>query len=333
MTETGIIKLSANENFYGCSEKVYKAIEQKYRSIYEYPEMNPVKLKEKIAGKHRVNLSNVIVGPGSVSIINHLIQSYSKPGDEILTFEKSFVAYGQLSLMHGRKCIFASLKDFRCSPENLLPFVNSNTKIIFIANPNNPTGTIISHDELESLLQRLSSDVLVVHDEAYGEYVHDKSFPDAVALLSKYPNLAILHSFSKIYGLAGLRAGYLIGNVSIISSLSKIHVPYSLNYLTSCAAIAALDDTEFLNMSAQANEKEATFLFEELSKLGYKTVRSHANFVYLWFESEEEKKTIYNNLLTGGIASCDLAIFGQEKSIRISIADRKTNSLIIQLMS
>lgn len=205
MTETKIIKLSANENCYGCSEKVKLAIEKKYKQAYVYPDMVPVKLQEKIASKHRVNAADVVIGPGSVSLVNNLIQAFSNKGDEILTFERSFIAYGQLSKIHGRVCKFAPLKEFCCTPENLLPFINEKTRIIFIANPNNPTGTIITHTELEFLLNNVPENIIVVHDEAYAEYVMVKDFPDSIALQKRFKNLVILRSFSKIYGLAGLR--------------------------------------------------------------------------------------------------------------------------------
>lgn len=333
MNASKIIKLSANENFFGCSPKVYTAIENHYRKVYEYPEMNPITLKEKIAGKHKVNTNNIIVGPGSVSLINHIIQAFSKPGEEIVTFEKSFIAYGQLSQMHGRKCVFAPMDNLRCTPDKLLPLINSNTKVIFIANPNNPTGTIISHKELVYLLENISPEIIVVHDEAYSEYVHDPSFPDAIEIQNKYRNLIVLHSFSKIYGLAGLRVGYAVGSENMISALAKIHVPYSLNYLSSCATIAALEDEEFVKISADSNEKEAIYLFEALKKEGYYTVRSHANFVYVWFNSDENKKEAYNKLIKAGIVICDLIIFGQELSLRITIGNNETNRKIIAALS
>src|ERR1019366_260082 len=152
MINVHMTKLTANENCYGCSPSALDAIQKKYKEVYLYPEVNPVTLKEKLADKFGVTVKNVIVGAGSVRIIDGLIQTFVGPGEEVLTFEKSFIAYGQLSGFHKRKCTFAPLSDLRCTPENLLPFINDNTRLIFIANPNNPTGTIISHVELESFL-------------------------------------------------------------------------------------------------------------------------------------------------------------------------------------
>ncbi len=167
------IKLSANENCYGCSPLALDAIRQKYKEVYLYPEVNPVALKAKLADKCGVTLKNIVVGAGSVRIIDGLIQTFVGPGEEVLTFEKSFIAYSQLAGFHKRKCNYAPLSDLRCSPENLLPFINDNTRLIFIANPNNPTGTIISHAELESFLSKVPENIVVTIDEAYGEYVTD----------------------------------------------------------------------------------------------------------------------------------------------------------------
>lgn len=333
MIETQIIKLSANENCYGCSEKVYQAIENKYRQVYAYPEMNPVKLKEKIAAMHGVKVTNVVIAPGSVKLIDSLIQVYSKPDDEILTFEKSFIAYSQLTQMHGRICKFAPLSDWYCRPKNLLPYINKKTKVIFLANPNNPTGTIISHSELESLLTKVPENIIVVHDEAYAEYVYDEAFPNSFELQKKYPNLVVLHSFSKIYGLAGLRIGYALAQEHIANELSKVQLPYSLNYLTTDAALAALEDKEFIKRSALLNLNESNYLFTELQRLGFNTIPSHANFVYLWFDSDNEKEKVYTKLFNNGIVICDLKVFGQDKSLRIGIGDEATNKRIIEALS
>ncbi len=327
-----VIKLSANENCYGCSPLALEAIQKKYTDVHLYPEANPIALKGKLADKYGVTTKNIVVGAGSVSIIDGLIQTCVAHDEEVLTFENSFIAYGQFSKMHNRNCLFAPQSSLHCDPENLLPYINAQTRLIFIANPNNPTGTIISHTQLEGILIKVSKEIIVVIDEAYSEYVTDPSFPNSLELQKKHPNLVILHSFSKIYGLAGLRIGYGIMDELIATKVSRHLVPFSMNYLSYTAAIAALDDMIFLSQSAKANAEERDYLYNELIKLGYHTIVTHANYIYVWFDRNEEKKITYDMLFHHGIIICDLIIFGQEKALRITIGYKEANKKLISTL-
>ncbi|MCX6290267.1 MAG: histidinol-phosphate transaminase [Bacteroidetes bacterium] len=327
------VKLSANENCYGCSPKALEAIRAKVGGVSFYPEVNPVALKEKLAEKYGVTTGNIIVGAGSVRIIDGLIQTFVKEGEEVLTFEKSFVAYGQLSGFHQRTCRFAPLKNFRCVPENLLPFISDKTRLIFIANPNNPTGTMISHAELENLLKTIPRNVIVTIDEAYSEYVTDATFPDSILLQKKYPNLVILHSFSKIYGLAGLRIGYAIMDDKLAARMAEGQIPFSLNYLSSAAALAALEDESFIIQSARVNADERNVLYRELNSHGIHVLPSQSNFMYMWFEEEGEKKKVYDLLFKNGILVCDMKIFGQENALRITVGDHETNNKMVRILT
>ena len=333
MSDNKIVKLSSNENCYGCSPLALEAIREKYKEVHLYPEVNPVTLKERLANKYGVTVKNIVTGAGSVGIIDGLIQTFVGQDQEVLTFEKSFIAYSQLSGFHKRKCHFAPLSDLRCKPENLFPFINDRTRLIFIANPNNPTGTIISYTELEKFLAKIPNNIIVTIDEAYAEYVTDSSFPNSIELQRKYPNLVILHSFSKIYGLAGLRIGYAIMEENMASKITQRQIPFSLNYLSSVAAIAAMDDMSFIKESAKANAEQRGFLASEIKKLGYNTIPSQANFLYLWFDTDEEKDKAYSILFKNGIVICDMKIFGQEKSLRITVGEKETNRKIISLLA
>jgi histidinol-phosphate aminotransferase len=332
MTDTKIIKLSANENCYGCSPLALDAIQKKYRDVHLYPEVNPIGLKDKLAEKFGVKINNIVVGAGSVRIIDGLIQTFVGEGEEVLTFENSFIAYGQFSGFHKRKCHFAPLSEFRCVPENLLPFITDKTRLIFIANPNNPTGTIISHTELENILKKISDTIIVAVDEAYAEYVIDSSFPNSIELLKKYPNLVILRSFSKIYGLAGLRVGYSIMEENIAAKMTEKQIPFSLNYLSPEAAIAALNDESFIKKSSLDNAQQREYLFGEFKKRGYNTILSQANFIYLWFDKDEEKEIFYMKLFNCRLIICDLKIFGQSKALRITIGNEDINKKIISIL-
>ena len=327
------IRLTSNENCYGCSPQVLAAINGNYKDVHLYPQMNPVALKVKLAVKHGVDSKCIVTSIGSVGIIDALIQAFVGQGGEVLTFEKSFIAYGQLSEMHNRKCNFAPLTDFRCDPAQMLPLINNNTRLIFIANPNNPTGTIIHHNELENFLAQVPKNIIVAIDEAYGEYVTDVRFPDSISLQANYPNLVILHSFSKIYGLAGLRIGYAIVDEQLAPRVNQPQIPFSLNYLSYVGAIAALEDSGFIEQSAKLNAEQSVFLVDALKNLGYNTLPSQSNFIYLWFDTDAEKDKTYQALFINGILICDMKIFGQDKSLRITIGEPSVNQEIISILS
>ena len=322
-----IIRLNANENFYGCSPRVLHVIKKDLRSVHLYPAI-PLRLVEKLADKLGVPPKNIVAGAGSVRLIDGIIQTFVEPNEEIIVFEKSFVAYEQLAAAHRRKCVFAKQNNFICSVENVLPPLTKKTKVVFIANPNNPTGTIITHSQLEKLLQTVSEKILVVLDEAYCEYVTDPDFPDSTLLQKKYPNLILLPTFSKIYGLAGWRIGYGIMSEELARKLKQIRIPFFFNSLSENAAIAALDDNQFISSCAKKNAKERALLYEKFKDAGVNVVPSQANFLYLYFDSEKEKEILFDKLVAKNLLVCDLGVFGQEKSLRIGIGDRKTNLLL-----
>lgn len=325
------MKLSANENFYGCSPLVKKAIRKKIREVNYYSD-SPVQLEETLAEKLKLSPGRVVVGAGSVRLIDGIIQSLAEPEDEILTFDKTFIAYSQLASAHKRKCAFAPVSDFTCRVKNLLPAIHNKTKVIFIANPNNPTGTIIPHEELRNFLQNTGREIYVVIDEAYREYVTDPAFPDSLSLLKEFPSLIILRTFSKAYGLAGLRIGYALADEKIISILKQSRIPHFMNCFSADAAAAALKDEKFIEKSARKNEMERNYLYKNLKQSGFDVIPSQGNFLYLHFADEAAKMKVYSSLKERGIVICNLSVFGQDKSLRISIADRKTNRKIVECL-
>lgn len=328
-----IIKLAANENVLGASPLALEAIKNNYHNVHCYPEYIPVTLKNRLAQKHGVPPGNIVLSAGSVGMIDMIIKIFVRFDEDVLTFEKSFVAYGLAAKANKKTCNFAKLTNFTCDVNNLFPLIGEKTKAIFIANPNNPTGTIISHDELFHLLDKISSNILVIIDEAYLEYVTDDTYPDSLKLQKEFSNLVILRTFSKIYGLAGLRIGYAIANENIVLEVEKYSPPFSITSLAAKAAYAALDDLEFVEKCVQLNAQERDFLFNELKKLGYNVIPSQGNFIYLYFDRYEEKERTFKQLEDNGILICNLDIFKQENSLRISIGDSKTNMKIIEHLS
>ena len=326
-----LIRLVANENFYGCSPSVLNVLKKNLKDVHLYPSP-PFRLEEKLAKKFTVEQKNIVVGAGSVRLIDGIIQTFVEPDEEIIIFERSFVAYEQIAAAHRRKYLLAKQNNFVCDVKNILPLVTKKTKVIFIANPNNPTGTIINHTQLEFLLKKISKNILVVVDEAYCEYVTDKSFPDSFSLQKKYPNLIILRTFSKIYGLAGLRIGYSIANEKISDSFKQSRIPFFFNSLSEDAALAALSDEKFVKKCVEKNSSEREFLYQNLKKLGFNVIPSQGNFVYLFFDNDNEKEIICKKILDAGILICNLKIFGQDKSLRISIGNRSANNKILKAL-
>ncbi|OFY87895.1 MAG: histidinol-phosphate transaminase [Bacteroidetes bacterium RIFCSPLOWO2_12_FULL_35_15] len=328
-----MIKLSANENFYGCSPFVKKVIEENAGSVSVYPDYQQGLLKEKIASKYDVPVAKIILGVGTVGIIDAIIRLLVKEDEEIITFERSFVAYGQLANLYKKKIHYASLTNFSCDTIAIFPLVNPKTKVVFIANPNNPTGTIINETQLKAFLNKIPSSIYVVVDEAYFEYVSDNSFPNTIELQKKHPNLIILRGFSKIYGLAGLRIGYGIAEEKTAAFLENFRVPFSINSLSSIAAMAALEDQNFVKKCSEQNKMEREFLVEEIKKIGYNVFPSHGNFLFMFFESNADKESVFNKLSENGLMVCNLKIFGQENSLRIGVGDRETNKRIIRSLT
>lgn len=328
-----IIKLAANENALGTSPLALEAIKNNYLDVHYYPEYNPITLKNKLALKHDVLPQNIALSAGSVNIIDMIIKVFVGFDEEVLTFEKSFVAYSLSAKANKKRCIFARLTDFTCDINNLFPLVYEKTKAIFIANPNNPTGTIISHDTLFQLLNKISSNILVIIDEAYYEYVTDDAYPDSLKLQKEFPNLIILRTFSKIYGLAGLRIGYTIANEGFVHDIEKYSPPFRINYLAESAALAAMDDSEFVDKCVIFNTKERNFLYNELKNSGYNVLPSQGNFIYMYFNRQEEKERTFKQIEDEGILVCNLDIFGQKNSLRISVGKSETNKRIIECLS
>lgn len=328
-----IIKLSQNENPFGASPLALKAIEKNYHSVNRYPEIIHEDLRNKLAKKYNVIPGNIVVSAGSVEVMDMAIKAFVGFDENIVTSEKTFVAYKLLARIHRRECKLAKLVNNTVNVENIISMCDEKTRLIFIANPNNPTGTIITHDSLHTLLKAIPSQVFVVIDEAYIEYVNDTSYPHSLELQKSFPNLIILRTFSKIYGLAGLRIGYGITHTDVRSSLIKYKTPFSISSLSSVAAIASLDDEEFVKRSISVNEKERVFLQDAFKNMSLNITPSQGNFVCLEFDNLLEKEEIHKYLGNEGIIIRDLGPFGIEKGLRTSVGRPDENVKLVDCLS
>ncbi|HJL77816.1 MAG TPA: histidinol-phosphate transaminase [Candidatus Marinimicrobia bacterium] len=326
------VRLHSNENPLGPSPIALEAIRKYSQDIHCYADWVPKRLKEKLARKQQVAPENIAVSAGSYELIDLIIHFLVTADEEILTFNNTFMAYSYGAKRNGRKCVVAQMPAPECNLKDLIPLCGNKTKVIFFANPNNPTGTIVTHDSLRDLLETIPSNVLVVADEAYYEYVTDKSYPDSVRLQKEFPNLVILRTFSKIYGLAGVRIGYGIASENLVKKLEEKRLLRSINMLGEKAAEAALDDLEYIRHSVRHNSRERDYLFNELTQLGFAVNKSQANFLYLPFDNDEGKNKVFTTLADDGLIVCDLAIFGHEKSLRISVGKKDVNQRIIDCL-
>lgn len=327
-----IIKLSQNENPFGASSQALRAIEKNYHSVHRYPEYIHEDLRSKLAEKNNVAPDNIVVSAGSVEVMDMAIKAFVGFDENVVTSEKTFVAYKLLARIHRRECKLAKLVNNTVNVENIISMCDDKARLIFIANPNNPTGTIITHDSLHKLLKAIPSQAIVVIDEAYIEYVKDTSYPHSLELLKSFPNLIILRTFSKIYGLAGLRIGYAITHTDVRVSLIKHKTPFSISSLSNVAAIASLDDAEFVRKSISVNEKERAFLQDAFTNMGLNVTPSHSNFICLEFDNLYEKEEIHKYLGNEGIIIRDLGPFGIEKGLRTSVGRPDENIKLVDCL-
>ncbi len=325
-----MIKLSQNENAFGTPPLALKAIAEHGQEVFRYPEEHHEDLIEKLADKHNVKPENIIVSAGSVALLDMSIMCFVRLGENVVTVEVTWVGYKMVAKIKKRECRHAKLEDNAISLENVLSLCDDKTRLVLLANPNNPTSTMISHDELKEFMQQIPPDVYVVSDEAYAEYITADDYPDTLELQKTYPNLLIFHTFSKIYGLAGLRIGYAVTRPDIIKSLMPYKMPFSITNLAAIAASAALDDTEYIEKCAAVNAEERIYLYNELKSMGFNTTVPHGNFVFIDLGSAEEREKVDNHLRNEGISVRPLEPFGSETALRITVGQPEENRHLVK---
>ena len=323
------IRLAQNENPYGASPKAILAIQENLNLVSIYPDVKQQELRQLIADKVKVDDSNIVVGAGSVSIIETMIKTFVNKDEHIIFPKISFTAYKVLAEIYGVNFRSAEMNNYITDLSIISKLCDDKTKLVFLANPNNPTGTIFHHDELVKFLQQINPNTLVIIDEAYFEYVNDPSFPNSLELLNNYPNVVILRSFSKIYGLAGLRIGYGVAHQNIINKIENQRTPFTINILATVAAIASLKDDDFIEYSIKNNDEQRNYLYAGLKNLGFNVLPSQANFLYLYFHNKIERDVIYDQLIDAGLQTRKMEPFGDDKALRISIGDERANHKIV----
>ncbi len=328
------VKLASNENPLGTSPRAVEAARAACRDINLYPDGGCYYLKEKLA-KHLVQYNvephNLIIGNGSHEIIEFIIRTFVAPDENVVTGEPSFMVYRLASLAHNREEIAVPLKkDLTYDLEAIAQAVNEKTKVIFLANPNNPTGRVFYVDEFEAFLAAVREDVIICLDEAYAEYLEDPNVPNGLNYAPYRHRLVVVRTFSKIYGLAGLRIGYGISSKELINYMDRVRPPFNINSIAQAAAIAALDDIDHIQRSRENNRRGRAFLEKELTRMGVKWYPSQANFILLDFERPAEP--IYHALLYKGFITRPVGNYGLHSCLRVTIGTESQNKGFIKAL-
>jgi histidinol-phosphate aminotransferase len=325
---TGVIKLASNENPLGPSPLAIEALEQAARKVHLYPDGTSYYLVKRLSQFLGVEPTELFVGHGSNEIIELLIRTFTKHDDEALLCKGSFLMYKVALQSHGRRFVEVPMREgFRYDLEAMAERITPKVRIIFLANPDNPTGTAFSRAELERFLTKVPSDTFVVLDEAYFEYVDWADYPNGLNYFRKMPNLVVLRTYSKIYGLAGIRLGYGIMQPQLTTYLHRTRMPFNLSSLAQAAGIAALDDVEHLRTTRETTHRGLRYLETELRRLGIQVPGSHANFVFADFGKSAEP--IYEQLLRRGVITRPVPGYGFPNALRISVGLRAHNERLV----
>lgn len=325
------IKLASNENPLGSSRFALEAIRGSLAQSHLYPN-GGLDLRRVLAERFRLKVENVITGSGSESIMANIIRTFLCDEDEVLTTEAAFIGFQVLAKSRGVRYRTVPYRDWRYDLDALAAAVNERTKIVYLANPNNPTGTIFTRAEFEQFYRRVPERVLIILDEAYFEYAQAcVDYPDSMQY--RYDNVITLRTFSKIYGLAGIRIGYGFAHGELIRNLLKVKLPFEPGTPAQAAGIAALGDAEFVERSLELNARGVRFLTESLRGMGLEVAGSYANFVMVVLPGPEEARRLTEGLLEAGVIVRPLEAFGLPQCVRISTGTDEENRIAVDAIA
>jgi histidinol-phosphate aminotransferase len=329
------VKLASNENPLGPSPLAIEAMQQELSELARYPDGAGFNLKEKLASKQGVTMSQITLGNGSNDVLELIARSFVREGGEVIFSEHAFAVYYLATQAVGGKSVVVPAKDWGHDLDAMRAAVSDNTRVIFIANPNNPTGTWLDGTSLEGFIAALPEYVLVVIDEAYFEYASDAgmgaiNYPDASSWLKKYPNLVVTRTFSKAYGLAGLRIGYALSHESVADLLNRVRQPFNVNSLALVAASKVLDDNKHLDESLENNCAGYAQLTSGFTKLGLEYIPSVGNFVCV--DVGKNASVIYDALLREGVIVRPIANYGMPRHLRITIGLPNENERLLNAL-
>jgi histidinol-phosphate aminotransferase len=329
---TGIIKLASNENSLGPSPKAIEAVTKLAAKMHHYPDANCFTLRQAVAARMDLDPNALVFGNGSDDIIHLLGITFLQPCDEIIQGDPSFVRYEAAAILNNAVCHLVPLTaDWVHDLDAMAAKVNTRTRMIFIANPNNPTGTIVSRAALERFLDRLPDRVLTVIDEAYFEYAAtDPDYPNGLDYVREGRNVATLRTFSKAYGLAGFRIGYGVMPPHLAQWLNRTREPFNVNFMAQEAAAAALDDTEHVARTIEMNEAGKSDFYSAFESLDLPYARTQGNFV--WVDVKRDSKEVFQQLLHKGVIVRTGDVFGSPTHLRVTIGTQAENTKFLSAL-
>lgn len=327
---SNIIKLASNENPLGCSINAKEAIIEELDEISRYPDANGYYLKEAIANKLSISIDQITLGNGSNDVLNLIARTFAGPDSEVIFSQHAFVVYPIAAKVVGADAMVIPAKEFGHDLKAMTNAISDKTRLIFIANPNNPTGTCLYRDELKNFMDTVPENVIVVMDEAYYEYVDDDMYPQTIPWIEQYPNLIVTRTFSKAYGLAGARIGYSVSHKDICGLLNRIREPFNVNSFAMASATAALKDHQFLQQAVLLNREGMAFITEQLQQMGLNYIPSKGNFVTV--DMGGDAAPYYQKLLHQGVIVRPVANYEMPNHLRVSIGLMSENERFIDAL-
>lgn len=321
---TEVVKLASNENPLGPSPKARAAVAEMLDELHLYPDGSSLKLRSAIASKYGVDVAQVAVGSGLDEILRLIGQTFLNRGEEAVMADLTFSVYSHSVKLMGGQCVVVPLKDYTHDLSGMAKAITENTKLVFIANPNNPTGTIVTKQQLDDFMSKVPKDVIVVLDEAYCEYVEDPDYPNGLDYLRAGHTVLVLRTFSKIYGLAALRLGYVMGPRPLIEAIHLMRPVFNANALAQSACIAALQDDEHVRRTREVNRTGKEYLMRQFSNMGLTAVPSHTNFIYV--DVGMDGRQIFVELQKRGII---VRPMGHPTFVRITIGTPEQNRKLV----
>ena len=330
-----VFKLSSNESSLGPSQKAIAAYRGVADQLQDYPDGSASDLREAIGRAFGLDPARIVCGPGSDDLLNLLARAYLRDGDEAIHTTHGFLVYPIATLGAGAKPVVAAEKNYTADVDAILAAVTARTRLVFLANPNNPTGTYIPFDEVKRLHTGLPANVVLVLDAAYAEYVRRNDYEAGIELVATSDNVVMCRTFSKIYGLAGLRLGWMYGPAPIVDAINRIRGPFNVNLPAIAAGIAAIQDSAHVEMSREHNTRWLAWLTEEIGKLGLEVTPSVANFVLIHFPTSKGRTAQDADafLTARGLILRQVGAYKLPHALRMSVGTEEANRLVVQALA
>ncbi len=326
---TDIVKLASNENPLGPSDKVLAAIAESSKELSRYPDGNGFILKSALADKYKLNTDQITLGNGSNDVLELIARAFVSSDEEIMFSQYAFAVYPLVTQAIGAQAVIAPARDYGHDLQAMNTLISDKTKLIFIANPNNPTGTYLPIKELETFISQVSDQILIVLDEAYIEY-GEQNDVDSISLLKQYSNLIITRTFSKAYGLAGLRVGYALSHPEVADLLNRIRQPFNANSLALAAATVALQDDDYIRKTKEVNDAGMAQITAGFDRLGLNYIPSKGNFITV--DVKRSGDDVFTDLLQQGVIVRSVTNYGLQNHIRVSIGLEDENQRFLDAL-